>query len=53
MRLLSIQKDENYETILCTLVLFPGNVEQSLENGLCTEYDCRFEFNPELAERWN
>jgi Fe-S cluster biosynthesis and repair protein YggX len=27
--------------------------EENKENALSTEYDCRFEFNPELAERWN
>jgi len=27
--------------------------EESRENALCTEGDCRFEFNPELAEKWD
>jgi transcription elongation factor Elf1 len=25
---------------------------ENKENVLCTKCDCRFEFNPELAERW-
>jgi hypothetical protein len=26
---------------------------ENKENALCPECDCRFEFNPELAERWD
>jgi Zn-dependent alcohol dehydrogenase len=27
--------------------------EENKENALCTECDCKFEFNPELAGRWD
>jgi predicted RNA-binding Zn-ribbon protein involved in translation (DUF1610 family) len=27
--------------------------EENKENALCTECDCRFEFNPELAGTWD
>ena len=27
--------------------------EENIENALCTECDCKFEFNPELTGRWD
>jgi len=66
----SIQRDENDETLMRTMVPYSGMLanfkcpncfsakvklceEEKKENALCTECDCRFEFNPELAERWD
>ena len=27
--------------------------EENIENALCAECDCKFEFNPELTGRWD